>query len=332
MAHSAVIPAALDSANYQNTIVYYNDGKTVMGTIGTVNRQDLTYQQLPANLKNAVLAAEDKNFFTEGGISPTGILRSAYDDLVNGGTAGGSTITQEFVRNYYDGVGVAQTPSRKIKEIFIAQKLAGEKSKPWILTSYLNLIYLGDQSYGVAAAAQTYFGLPVNKLSVAQDVVLASIIQQPSNYPQLQYRDNLKARWTAVLGDMVKDNFITQAQADAATFPKLLTDTPSSTPVNAVGVTANNSDPWALYILSVVSNELTGVDHVTQQQLETGGLGWSPRSAARKKSRCTRRSTITSPPSRRTVVSSPRTSASAPSCRTRRTARSSRRIPGPART
>ena len=102
----------------------------------------------------------------------------------------------------------------------------------------------------------------MDKLSVAQDVVLASIIQQPSNYPLLQYRDNLKARWTAVLGDMVKDNFITQAQADAATFPKLLTDTPSSTPVNAVRVTANNSDPWAPYILSVVSNELTGVDHV----------------------------------------------------------------------
>ena len=272
LSHSAVIPAALASANYQNTIVYYNDGKTVMGTIGTVNRQDLTYQQLPTNLKNAVLAAEDKNFFTEGGISPTGILRSAYDDLMHGGTSGGSTITQEFVRNYYSGIGVQQTASRKIKEIFIAQKLAGEKSKPWILTSYLNLIYLGKNSYGVAAAAQTYFGLPVNKLSIAQDAVLASIIQQPSNYPQLQFRDNLKARWTAVLGDMVKDNFITQAQADAAKFPTMLTDKPSSTAADAVGVTANNSDPWAPYILKVVENELTGVDHVTQQQLETGGL------------------------------------------------------------
>ena len=72
MSSSAVIPAALQSANYQNTIVYYNDGKTVMGTIGTINRQDLTYQQIPTNLKNAVLAAEDKNFFTEGGISPAG--------------------------------------------------------------------------------------------------------------------------------------------------------------------------------------------------------------------------------------------------------------------
>ena len=272
LSSSAVIPAALQSANYQNTIVYYSDGKTILGTIGTVNRQDLTYQQLPANLKNAVLAAEDKNFFTEGGISPTGILRSAYNDLMHGSTSGGSTITQEFVRNYYSGIGVAQTASRKIKEIFIAQKLAGEKSKPWILTSYLNLIYLGDGSYGIAAAAQTYFGLPVNKLSVGQDAVLASIIQQPSTYPLLQYRSNLKARWSAVLGDMVKDNFITQAQANAATFPKLLTDATSSTPVNQVGVTADNTDPWAPYILNVVKNELTGVDNVTQQQLETGGL------------------------------------------------------------
>ena len=145
-----------------------------------------------------MVAAEDKSFWTEGGISPTGILRAAIHDVTSSGgsTNGGSTITQEFVRGYYDGVGTQQTASRKIKEIFIAQKLASQKSKQWILTNYLNLIYLGENSYGVAAAAQTYFGVPVSKLTVAQDAVIAGIIQQPSTYPLLSNRAALKARWT----------------------------------------------------------------------------------------------------------------------------------------
>ena len=107
-----------------------------------------------------MLAAEDRNFFNEGGISPTGIMRAAYEDAKgnDGSLQGGSTITQEFVRQYYSGIGTQQTFSRKIKEIFVAMKVAKEKSKPWILTNYLNTIYLGDGAYGVEAAAQTYYG------------------------------------------------------------------------------------------------------------------------------------------------------------------------------
>lgn len=122
MSSSATIPAAATSATVQNTTVYYSDGKTILGTIGTTNRQDLNYNQIPMSLQNAVVSAEDKGFWTEGGISPTGILRAAIHDVTSGGSSlnGGSTITQEFVRNYYDGVGTQQTASRKIKEIFIA--------------------------------------------------------------------------------------------------------------------------------------------------------------------------------------------------------------------
>ena len=106
----------------------------------------------------------------------------------DGSLQGGSTITQEFVRQYYQGIGTQQTLSRKIKEIFVAMKVAKEKSKQWILTNYLNTIYLGDGAYGVQAAAETYFGKPVNELSVAQDAVIAAMIQQPSTYPLPQYR------------------------------------------------------------------------------------------------------------------------------------------------
>jgi membrane peptidoglycan carboxypeptidase len=187
------------------------------------------------------------------------------------GLSGGSTITQEFVKNYYSGIGTQQTASRKIKEIFVAQKLAKAESKQWVLEHYLNLIYLGDNSYGVAAAAQTYFGLPVSKLSVAQDAVIAAIIQQPSNFPQMTYRQNLIARWHYVLNGMVSMNVLTPAQAAAQTFPKMLTDSGKIPPV-AVGCSTTSNDRWAPYLMNLVCREMTQVNHISEQTLETGGL------------------------------------------------------------
>ena len=276
---SAQIPTQL-AANVldQNSTVYYSDGKTPIGTIGPIDRQLLTYSQIPMRVQDAVLAAEDRSFRTEGGISPTGILRAAYDDITSSGgnLSGGSTITQEFVRQYYSNIGTQQTVSRKIKEIFIAQKLAKSKSKQWILTNYLNTIYLGDNSYGISAAAQTYFGVPVDKLTIAQASVIAAIIQQPSYYPLPQYRANLTARWHYVLNGLVQMHDITQAQADTMQFPKMLTDTQSSASQQAAGTTST-SDPWAPYVMNVVYNELTapspfGGDGVPVTTLETGGL------------------------------------------------------------
>ena len=273
LSSTATIPAALASANYQNTTVYYTDGKTVLGTFGGTNRQDLTYQQIPTQLQNAVIAAEDKNFWTEGGISPTAILRVAIHDLTSSGSDlnGGSPITQEFVHDYYDGTGTQQTASGKIKEIFIAQKLASSKSKQWILTNYMNLIYLGENSYGVEAAAETYFGKPVSKLTIAQDAVIAGIIQQPSTYPLVANRAALMTRWHYVLAQMADDKYITRPQLSMMKFPTLLTDTNSAASSDA-SISSSSSDPWAPYIMAQVENELTGVDGVSQQELETGGL------------------------------------------------------------
>jgi membrane peptidoglycan carboxypeptidase len=277
---SAQIPTALASnVNDQNSIVYYSDGKTVLGTFSFENRTILTYNQIPMPLQNAVLAAEDRGFRTEGAISPTGILRAAYDDLTSSGgsLSGGSTITQQFVRQYYSysDIGTQQTASRKIKEIFVAMKLAKSESKPWILQHYMNAIYLGENSYGVAAAAQTYFGEPVNKLTPEQDAVIAALIQQPANYPLLRYRPQLIARWHYVLQGMVTMGNLSPAQAAAAKFPKLLTDSPNFTPQYLVSA-ARPSDPWAGYDMNVVANELTapassGGDGYTLPNLETGG-------------------------------------------------------------
>jgi membrane peptidoglycan carboxypeptidase len=228
-------------------------------------------------LQDAVVAAEDKNFWNEGGISPAGIVRAAFHDLTSGGGLnGGSTITQEFVKNYYDGVGSQQTASRKVKEIFIAQKLASTKSKQWIMTNFVNLIYLGKNSYGMAAASQTYFGKPVAQLNWSQDAFLAGIIQQPSTYPLLSNRPQMIARWKYVVQQMVVDKYITAAQASSMTFPKLLTDSQTGTSANH-SVMADSADRWDPYILNVVYNELTspksvGGDGIPALQVETGGL------------------------------------------------------------
>jgi membrane peptidoglycan carboxypeptidase len=242
----------------QSSTVYYSNGTTVLGTINTEDRQDLTINQIPKQLQDAAIAAEDRGFWTEGGISPTGILRAAYDDLTSSGSlSGGSTITQEFVRNYYGGVGTQQTISRKVKEIFIAQKLASSKSKAWILQNYLNVIPLGNNAFGVAAASQTYFGVPVSKLTIAQDAFIAAIIQEPSLYWQLQYRPNLIARWHYVLNGMVTIGDLTQAQADSMKFPKPLTDSPSYTPPGlGQGCTTASTKPWAAYLMQQVCAEL----------------------------------------------------------------------------
>ena len=133
-------------------------------------------------------------------------MRAAYDNITGSGSSlqGGSTITQQFVRNYYANIGTQQTISRKIKEIFVAIKLARQKSKDWILTQYLNTIYFGDGAYGVEAAAETYFGKPAGQLNVAQDAMIAAMLNQRraptrcrSTAPQLV------ARWHYVLQGMV---------------------------------------------------------------------------------------------------------------------------------
>ena len=274
LSSSATIPTALASATYQNTTVYYSDGKTVLGTIGDYNRQNLTYQQYQQSqqLINAVVAAEDKGFWTEGGISPTGILRAAIHDVTSGGgdLNGGSTITQEFVRGYYDGVGTQQTASRKIKEIFIAQKVAHDYSKQWILTNYLNTIYMGDGAYGMGAAAETYFGVPATKLTVSQAAVLAGMIQQPSTFYELQNRAALKVRWTYVLQQMVADGYLTQADAATQKFPVLISDKQQTETASSVKA-ANSKDPWAPYLIAQVKTELVNNDGLTDQELGTKG-------------------------------------------------------------
>jgi membrane peptidoglycan carboxypeptidase len=257
------------SATQAASIVYFGNNKTRVGQFGTVDRQLLLYNQIPPVLRNAVVAAEDKNFWHEGGISPTGILRAAYYDLTNSGgnLQGGSTITQQLVRNYYANIGTAQTVSRKIKEIFIAQKLAQKTSKEQILKEYLNTVYFGGGAYGVGAAAQYYFGLPtsqINRITPAQAAMIAAMIQSPSGYSPnpkagASYQA-LVARWHYVLNAMVGMGTLSPQDAAKARFPTVVK------PFN------NSWGGYRGYIMQAVENELISNYGYTQEQLNTKGL------------------------------------------------------------
>ncbi|HLX47639.1 MAG TPA: transglycosylase domain-containing protein [Streptosporangiaceae bacterium] len=266
--NSTPIPTDVTAlAMQQASTVYFNDGKTVVGTFGTTNRQVLSSSQIPSQLKYAVLAAEDRNFYNEGGVSFTGILRAAYEDTLGGGNTlqGGSTITQQFVRNYYDNIGTQQTIGRKLKEIYVSIKLAHVKSKDWILTQYLNTIYFGDGAYGVGAAAETFFGEPASKLNVSQDAMIAAMLNAPGQFdptPGSAGYKPLVARWQYVLQGMVTMGKLTQAEASAQKFPKVVSSHSASS-----GWTGYNG-----YIMQDVLAELESTYHYSLSQIDNGGL------------------------------------------------------------
>jgi len=264
-AHTPLPDDVAVAALQQSSTVYFSDGKTQIGTFSSgSNRQLLQSNQIPKILKDAVIAAEDRNYWTEGGISPTGIVRALYQDATGGEFQGGSTITQQFARNYYANIGTEQTYSRKLKEIFVAIKLSHTKSKDWILTQYLNTIFLGDNAYGVGAASQTYFNKPAMKLNAAQSAMLAAMINQPGFFdphPGTEGYEPLVARWHYVLGNMVRDGVLTQAQADSMKFPKLKHSKQAS------GWTGFRG-----YIMQAVEAEMQSRYGITKDQLYSRGL------------------------------------------------------------
>ncbi|HEY2281632.1 MAG TPA: transglycosylase domain-containing protein [Streptosporangiaceae bacterium] len=267
-ATTAVPSDAAQAATQQQSTVYFGDSKTVVGTFGTTDREVLAYNQISPSMRDAVVAAEDRGFYTEGGVSPKGIVRAAYEDVFkNGGSSGGSlqggsTITQQFVRNYYANIGTQQTATRKVKEIFVSLKVAKEKSKAWILTNYLNTIYLGNGAYGVGAAAETYFGVPASKLTVPQAAMIAAIIQSPSYYPTTAGKAALEARWHYVLNGLVAMHDLTAQQAAAEKFPTVLSAQDQHT----------GSSPYDQYLLNMVKNELEATYHYTPAQIDNDGL------------------------------------------------------------
>jgi len=182
----------------------------------TEERVNVTYDDLPPVLVQAVLTAEDRRFFDHTGVDPLGIGRAFYQSVLGDSASqqGGSTITQQYVKLTY--LTSERSIDRKLKEAVLAVKLEGELDKRDILTRYLNEIYFGRGAYGVEAASRAYFGIPVQNLSLHQASYLAGLIRAPERADATRNPEEADRRRASVLVGMVEEEYITQEEADAA--------------------------------------------------------------------------------------------------------------------
>jgi membrane peptidoglycan carboxypeptidase len=217
---NAELPNAAEVATdtFQTTTIYDRNGK-LLQQVDNPNYGWRTYvpmEQMPEDFINATVSAEDSTFWTNYGVEPFAIVRGAFINISGEGSSGGSTITQQLVRAIYpdqiDPMDISYT--RKGREALAAVALAQEYSKTDIFTMYVNQIYYGHRSYGVEAAAQTIFEKHAFELTLAESAYLAGLPQSPSYYQD--YPDQAKIRQKYVLDQMVKYNYITRAEADAA--------------------------------------------------------------------------------------------------------------------
>ncbi|MDF5754757.1 transglycosylase domain-containing protein [Spongiactinospora sp. TRM90649] len=214
--------AAQKQAVAQGSVIYYRDGKTVLAKQG-VNRKTVKLERVPKHVRDAVIAAENRTFYEDKGVSLRGTARAVWSTVTGKQVQGGSTITQQMVRNYYSGLNQERSLTRKFKEIMVALKVDQSKSKDWVLQQYLNTIYFGRGAWGVQAASQAYFGKDVEDLSIAQGAYLAAVIQQPSRYadPKGEALTAATDRWRSVLTAMTQIRALTPEQVAEQRFPKL---------------------------------------------------------------------------------------------------------------
>ena len=256
------IPDPNEYVNSQATIIQYADGDEV-GRIGAQNRTSLPLARIPLDLRHAVLAAEDKNFYSQGAFNPFAILRGAINTALGRGLQGGSTITQQYAKTAF--LTADRTIQRKIIELIIAIKLENQLSKDQILENYLNTIYFGRAAYGVETASQVYFGRSVDQLTIPQAAVLASILRSPGFYdPEFREgnKERLEARYKYVLNNMVGEGWLDEA--DAERYKKKL---PSIRPRLSTGQLAGNKG----HLIEAVRKELNALGFA-DEQLMIGGL------------------------------------------------------------
>ncbi|HLY66739.1 MAG TPA: PBP1A family penicillin-binding protein [Chloroflexota bacterium] len=204
-------------AEFQTTRIYDRSGALLYEFVDPKagRRTEVPLAQVPEAVIDASIAVEDKNFYTNPGFDAEGLLRAAYDDLTNHKIVeGGSSITQQLVKQVYLTPEVSW--DRKLKEIILAYQLTHSMSKDQILEAYLNQIYYGNQSYGIEAAAESYFGKTVQKLDLAESAMLAGLPQSPSEYDPLTNYQAAKKRQLDVLNLMLDQGYINPNQAAGA--------------------------------------------------------------------------------------------------------------------
>lgn len=258
--HLTVIPEPHPETAMQSSVFVDDDGD-YLGRRGPVDRQEIPLSQVPGHVREAVIAAENRSFRSDTGISPKAITRAAWATVSGGGRQGGSTITQQYVKNAL--LTPEQSLYRKAREALIAIKLDRTRSKDEILAGYLNTVYFGRGAAGIQSAARNYFGVDARNLTVSQGAALAAVINIPSYYEKAGSDPAVTAklvdRWDWVLDAMADSHAITAAQRAAARFPAFRFYPPGDT------------DGQRQYLIDVASAEAADRLGITEDQLARGG-------------------------------------------------------------
>ncbi|RAJ86512.1 membrane peptidoglycan carboxypeptidase [Streptomyces sp. PsTaAH-137] len=214
------VPDGNNQAKLQSNVFKYSDG-SVMARTGDVNREIVDLSELTPEVQRSFVAAENKSFYTDKGVDLKGTARGLFNTLSGKGKQGGSTITQQYVKNYY--LTQDQTVTRKLKELVISLKVERQYSKEEILAGYINTSYYGRGAWGIQAAAQAYYGIDASKLSPNQGAYLAALLQAPSQYDYSSATPTgkklVKARWNYVLDNMVEMHWLDAGKRKDYTFP-----------------------------------------------------------------------------------------------------------------
>ena len=254
------IPDPNAYVNSQSTIIQYSDG-TEIGRIGSENRTVVTLAEIPLHVRNSVMAAEDRSFYSNRAISPIALAAAVWDNLITLGKGrGGSTITQQYAKTAF--LTPERSIQRKVKELVISIKLENQFTKDEIFENYLNTIYFGRGSYGVQTASQVYFGTTVDKLTIAQAAVLASILRSPGLYDPGFKEENLprlENRFKYVIDGLVDEGWLSEEKAVKIKFPIINPRVTSGALAGPKG-----------YVISWVERELNQLGF-TDEQLMIGG-------------------------------------------------------------
>lgn len=240
--------------------IYDINGNEIANVHAAENRRPVKIEQVPKDLQNAFVAVEDNRFYEHSGVDPRGIMRALYANIRGRGVSeGGSTITQQLAKNAY--LTQDRTITRKIQEVFLALQLERQYTKQEILEMYLNQIYFGQGAYGVQAAAQTYFGKDVDKLTLNECAMLAGIPKSPNYYSPANNMQAAQARKAVVLDQMAKYGYIANSQAQKTKQEQL----------TLVKPVAKEKDNTAAYFIDYVTQILIdkyGADAVYKEGLK----------------------------------------------------------------
>ncbi|MCX4821149.1 penicillin-binding protein [Streptomyces sp. NBC_01142] len=254
------IPRANALAKAQSNVYVYSDGTRIART-GEINRETVPLSKVPEGVRHAFVAAENKDFYSDSGVSLTGTARGIVNTVTGQGKQGGSTITQQYVKNYY--LSQEQTVSRKVKELVISLKVDRHNTKDDILAGYLNSSYYGRQAYGIQAAARAYYDKDVEDLTVEEGAYLAALLQAPSQYDWTVAspagKRLVQERWGYVLDNMVDVGWLDKGQRQPMRFPEPVEPKPAA----GLGGQAG-------YLVDAARRELTA-SGISEQELAGGG-------------------------------------------------------------